>query len=109
MKVTLEGETLTITTTGPGKLQRVEVTYQIGGPEVAFTGLDGDQFHIKASRQGTSLVFTGHEHEDGRDYPVHEIWTLQDRKAGQVLVIKKDSKDPDEHETSVTEYLRAAS
>ncbi len=106
LKVKIDGDTLMMTMTGPGKVHTVEITLQIGGPEVTYTGLDGDEFHVKLTRDGHSLVFDGREHEKGRDYPVHEVWTLRNKSEGQVLVDTKDAKDPDEPAKTVTEYER---
>jgi len=104
--IKLDGDTLMVTIKGPGKVHSVDVTFQIGGPEVTYTGLDGDEFHIKATRDGTSLVFDGSEHEKGHDYTVHEVWTLQNKSEGQVLVDSKNAKDPDEPAKVAAEYER---
>lgn len=106
LNVAITGDNLTMAITGPGKVHHIEVTFQIGGPEVTYTGLDGDEFHIKLTREGNSLIFAGREHEDGHNYAVHEVWTLRDKSEGQVLVDTKDAKDPDEPRKSVTEYER---
>lgn len=104
--IKLAGDTLMVTMKGPGKVHSVDVTFQIGGPEVTYTGLDGDEFHIKAARDGNSLVFDGREHEKGSDYPVHEVWTLRNKSEGQVLVDTKNAKDPDEPAKVSAEYER---
>jgi hypothetical protein len=106
LEVKIDGDTLMITMTGPGKVHSVELTLQIGGPEVTYTGLDGDEFHIKLTRNGDGLVFEGREHEKGSDYRVHEVWTLRNKSGRQVLVDTKDAKDPDESAKRVTEYER---
>jgi hypothetical protein len=104
--IKLDGDTLTVTMKGPGKVHSANVTFEIGGPEVTYTGLDGDEFHIKATRDGNSLVFDGSEHERGSDRAVHEVWTLQNKSEGQVLLDTKNAKDPDEPAKVVAEYER---
>jgi hypothetical protein len=92
--IKLDGETLMLTMKGPGKIHSVNMTFQIGGPEVTYTGLDGDEFHIKAIRDGDSLVFDGTEHEDGSILRVHEVWTLRNEGGGKILVDTKNAKSP---------------
>jgi len=106
LRITTNRDTLTVTMTGTGKIHSVDVTYQIDGPEVTYTGLDGDEFHIKVSRGANNFVFDGHERERGSDYPVHEVWTLKNKSEGQVLIVTKDQKGSDEPAKSVTEYER---
>src|SRR5215475_5755865 len=43
----------------------MEVKYQIGGPETAYTGLDGDEFRSTVHWEGSALVFDTIEREDG--------------------------------------------
>ena len=38
---------------GPHSL---DLHYQIGGPELVYKGLDGDEFHTKATRDGTGCA-----------------------------------------------------
>ncbi len=90
--VKVDGNTLALTMTGPGKVSAVDVTFEIGGPEVTYTGLDGDQFRLKVKLEGADLVFQGTEHEDGRDLPVHETWTLKTEGNTRVLVDSKPNK-----------------
>ena len=87
--IKLDGDTLGVIMKGPGKVHIINVSFPIGGPEVTYTGLDGDEFHLRVSRDGDRLVFDGSEHEDGRDLPVHETWTLRNKGDGQVLVDSK--------------------
>ncbi len=94
--IRLDGDNLTVTMMGPGKVHNVDVSFQIGGPEVTYTGLDGDEFHIKATRDGNSLVFDGSEREESRDLAVHETWTLRNKGEGEVLVDTKNAKSPGE-------------
>jgi hypothetical protein len=94
--IRLDGDKLTVITTGPGKVRSINVTFQIGGPEVTYTGLDGDEFHVKVTRDANSLVFDGREHEESRNLPVHEIWTLLNKGERQVLLDTKNAKSPHE-------------
>ncbi len=90
--IKLDGDMLMVSMKGPGKVHSVNVTFQMGGPEVTYTGLDGDEFHVKVTRDGDSLVFDGSEHEDSRELPVHEMWSLRNKGEGQVLVDAKNAK-----------------
>lgn len=106
LNIKLEGDTLTVTMMGLGKVHQVDMTYQLGGPELTYTGLDGDEFHIKARREGDSLVFDGNEHERGSEHAVHETWTLQNKSEAQLLIDAKNAKDPDEPAQIRSEYQR---
>jgi hypothetical protein len=103
--IKLDGGTLMLTMKGPGKIHSVNMTFQIGGPEVTYTGLDGDEFHIKATRDGESLVFDGIEHEEGSELLVHEVWTLRNEGGSKVLVDTKSAKNPGKA-ARVAEYER---
>jgi len=104
--ITIDHDTLMVTMKGPGKVHGVNVTYQIGGPEVTYTGLDGDEFHIKVTRDGDSLVFDGREYEDGSNLPVHEVWTLRNKSEGQVLVETKNNAKSASKPAKISEYQR---
>lgn len=106
IKVIVEGSRLTISITGSGKVPHVDVVYEIGGPEVKYIGLDGDEFHMRAISQGADLVFEGYELEKGHTYPAHEVWTLKETDLGQLLVVRKETKERGDTETSGTEYHR---
>lgn len=56
--------------------RRLEVKYEIGGPETTYTGLDGDEFRSSVHWDGSALVFETIEHEDGRDIAQKTVWTL---------------------------------
>jgi hypothetical protein len=99
-----DANNLAVTMTGPGKLKTVDVTFQIGGPEVTYTGLDGDQFQLKVSLQGTDLLFEGREHEGGRVLPVREVWTLRTEGNNLLLIDSRSSKDTQEGATRTTIY-----
>jgi hypothetical protein len=103
--IKLDGDTLMLTMKGPGSIHSIDITFQIGGPEATYTGLDGDEFHIKVTRHGKSLVFDGREHEESRDLPLHEMWTLRNEGKGQVLVDTKNAKSTGEP-AKVSEYER---
>jgi hypothetical protein len=45
--------------------RRAVQKYTIDGEVSVSTGADGDEFHTKAIRRGSSLVFTIEEHKDG--------------------------------------------
>lgn len=61
------------------------MTYQIGGSEAVYKGLDGDEFHSRVHWNGPALVFDTVEHERGRRIPETTVWTLsEDRRSIQV-------------------------
>jgi len=103
--IKLDGHALMVTMKGPGKVPKVDVTFQLGGPEVTYTGLDGDEFHIRATREGDRLVFDGTENEMGSSLLVHEVWTLRSNSEGDVLVDTKNAKDHNQS-PRVSEYER---
>jgi hypothetical protein len=73
------------TVTNSKGTRRLEVTYQIGGPETVYKGLDGDEFHSRAHWDGSVLVFDTVEHERGRRIPEITVWTLsEDRNSIQL-------------------------
>ena len=88
LEIEQNGEKLrvkTIITNSQGTRRDLEVKYQIGGSETAYTGLDGDEFRSTVRWDGSSLVFDITEREDGKDIRQKTIWTLSvDRNALQV-------------------------
>ena len=52
--------------------RNLDLTYEIGGKELVYTGMDGDEYHSKVHWEGDSLVFTTVEHERGRLIPSEE-------------------------------------
>ena len=58
--------------------RNLELNYEIGGKELVYTGMDGDEYHSKVHWDGDALVFTTVEHERGRLIPSEETWTLLD-------------------------------
>lgn len=106
LNIHIDGDRLMVTMTGPGKVHQVQASYEISGPEVTYTGLNGDEFHIRVTHDGDSLVFEGKEQERGAEYPVHETWIFKDKSEGRVLLDTKNAKDPSEPSKAVTEYER---
>ena len=49
--------------------RRLVVTYEIGGPETVYKGLDGDEFYSRVHYDGSTLIFDTVQHEDGREIP----------------------------------------
>jgi hypothetical protein len=74
------GNTLRVNTTVVNSkgTRRLAVTYQIGGPETVYKGLDGDKFHSRLHWDGSTLVFEIVEHEAGRTIPQTTVWTLSE-------------------------------
>jgi len=79
--------------------RKLDLTYEIGGKELVYTGMDGDEYHTKVHWNGDSLVFTTVEHERGRSIPSQETWTLID--AGHSLERVKMSSGLDEESKNV--------
>jgi hypothetical protein len=91
LDIAQSGKTLrvkTTVTTSKGT-RRLEVSYQFGGPETVYKGLDGDEFHSRIHWDGSALIFDIVEHEGLRRIPETTIWTLsEDRNS---LVQKRHS------------------
>jgi hypothetical protein len=83
--------------------RKLDLTYEIGGKELVYTGIDGDEYHSKVHREGDSLVFTTVEHERGRLIPSEETWTLID--SGKSLQRVKASPDEESKRVYVLERL----
>jgi hypothetical protein len=77
----------------------LDLNYEIGGKELVYTGIDGDEYHSKVLWDGDLLVFTTVEHERGRLIPSQEIWTLID--SGNSLQRVKVSSAPGEESKNV--------
>jgi hypothetical protein len=73
--------------------QKLDLTYEIGGKELVYTGLDGDEYHSRVRWDGSALVFNITEHERTREIPSSEIWTLADsgKSLRRVKVVGSDS------------------
>ncbi len=84
----MNAATLAVKMTGSGKVATVDVSFQIGGPTVTYTGLDGDQFTLKATRKGAEIVLDGDELEDGQVLTIHEVWTTKTEGNLQTLVVR---------------------
>jgi hypothetical protein len=87
-----------IANSGHGE-RRLDLNYQIGGKELVYTGMDGDEYHSKVHWDGDLLVFTTVEHERGRLIPSQETWTLID--SGNSLQRVKVSSAPGEESKNV--------
>ena len=83
--------------------RNLDLNYEIGGRELVYTGIDGDEYHSKVRREGDSLVFTTVEHERGRLIPSEETWTLID--SGKSLQRVKASPDEESKRVYVLERL----
>jgi hypothetical protein len=93
----------TIVTDSQGT-RRLEVKYEIGGPQVSYTGLDGDQFRSSVHWDSSALVFDTIEHEDGKDLPQKTVWTLSaDRNT---LQIDRESTKSGKPMHSLSTYVR---
>ena len=80
-----------LTNPGPGA-RAIVLNYSIGGNELVYTGLDGDEFHTKAHWDGESLVFDIVEHERGREIVSKQTWKLTDdgRVLQEVRQVQRD-------------------
>ncbi len=100
MTVTLNNPTLRVhivSNNGRGERQ-LDLTYEIDGKEIVYTGMDGDEYHSKVRWAANSLVFTNVEHERGRIVPSQEIWTLLDSgKSLQRVRVTTDSAEDAKH------------
>jgi hypothetical protein len=80
----------------------LDLKYEIGGQELIYTGLDGDEFHTKVRWDGASLVFDTVEHERGRQIMSNQTWTLAN--GGAALREVKQVRDAEEPAESVAIY-----
>jgi len=98
MDVELNGSQLQIHSSmnnGRNGDRKLDLTYEIGGKEIVYTGMDGDEFHAKARWSGDELLFTVVEHERGRLIPFAETWTLIDGgKSLRRVKVWNDPKEP---------------
>ena len=65
-----------MTTLGSSAHGELHLTYEIGGKETVYIGLDHDEFHARAHWESDSLVFDIQEHERGKVNETIETWTL---------------------------------
>jgi hypothetical protein len=102
-----DGNTLRVETTVTNSkgARHLTVTYQIGGPETAYKGLDGDEFHSRVHWDGSILVFDTIEHEVGRRIAETTVWTLSDNHNS--IQLRKQSTKSGKN-SSVT-YIRQPS
>jgi hypothetical protein len=66
---------------GSARSRRAVQKYTIDGEISVSTGADGDEFHTRVIRRGSSLIFTIEEHEDGHILHSQETWSLIENKA----------------------------
>jgi hypothetical protein len=104
LNIEQNGNTLRVETTATNSkgTRRLEVNYEIGGPETVYKGLDGDEFHSRVHWDGSVLVFNTVEHERGRKIPETTVWTLSDDRS--TIQLKRQSKESGKN-SSVT-YVR---
>lgn len=70
--------TVKVTTKRSSGPRSLDLKYEIGGNELIYTGLDGDEFHTRVRWRGESLVFDTVEHQRGKQFVSKQIWTLTD-------------------------------
>ncbi len=102
MTVDLNGSSLHVhSSVSNGHEEReLDLTYEIGGKEIVYTGTDGDEFHSRAEWSGDAIVFTVVEHERGKLIPFVETWTLIDD--GKSLQRVKVGINPKQEPRTVT-------
>jgi hypothetical protein len=106
LEIGQDGQALLVKTiiTNSQGTRRLEVKYEIGGPQITYTGLDGDQFRSSVHWDGSALVFDTVEHEHGRDIPERTAWTLSaDHNA---LQVDKESTKSGKTVHSLITYVR---
>jgi hypothetical protein len=92
-----------VTQTNEGA-RALDLKYEIGGEELVYTGLDGDEFHTKVRWDGESLAFDTVEHERGKEIVSKQIWTLAE--GGKVLREVKQTKEADEQTESLAMFAK---
>ena len=85
----------------------LNVKYEVGGPAVTYTGLDGDEFRTSVRWDGEALVFTTIEREDGKEIPEKTVWTLANGR--ESIQVKRQSDKGGKITESVTAYVRDTS
>jgi hypothetical protein len=101
LEIVLNGDALrveTIVTNSKGT-RRLVLTYQIGGRETVYKGLDGDKFRSRVHWDGSILVFEATEHEGGRKIPETTVWTLSEDR--NTLQLKRHSTKKDSSATYI--------
>jgi hypothetical protein len=109
LKIQQTGGTLTVKVTSKNgeSVRTLDLNYEIGGQELIYKGLDGDEFHTKVHRDGESLVFDTIEHERGRQIVEKQIWTLAEH--GKILREVKQVQEAGGPKESVTVYEKSSS
>jgi hypothetical protein len=82
----------------------LDVTYEIGGRETTYTGLDGDEFHSSVHWDDRALVFEIVEHENGSEIPQKTVWTLSEDN--QMLQVDRRLTKSGKTTHSLTQYVR---
>jgi hypothetical protein len=82
----------------------LDVTYEIGGRETTYTGLDGDEFHSSVRWDGTTLVFDIIEREGESKIPQKTVWTLSEDN--NTLQADRRLTKSGETKHSLTQYVR---
>jgi hypothetical protein len=106
LKIQHIGRTLTvkITTQRGQDARTLDLKYKIGGQELVYIGLDGDEFHTQVRWDGESLVFDTVEHERGKEIVSKQIWTLSE--GGKVLREVKQAREAGEQSESVAVFAK---
>jgi hypothetical protein len=109
LSIQQSGSTLTVQITNRTAqgVRTLDLKYEIGGPELVYKGLDGDEFHTKVTRDGDSLVFDTVEHERGKEILSKQIWTLS--QDGRILREVRQRKGQGEAAESVVIFEKEAS
>jgi len=106
LEVEQSGNSLRVKTEviGSKETRELEVKYEIGGPKVSYTGLDGDSFSTAVHWEGRSLVFETTERESGSDIPQKVVWTLSED--GKTLHVDRSITKSGKTTNSQSTYTR---
>jgi len=106
LDVEQNGQTLHVRTTVSNAkgTRRLDVSYQIGGPETIYKGLDGDEFHTSVHWESGALVFVTVEHERGSEIPETTVWRLSEDH--DHLQVTRQSRKSGKTKDSLTSYVR---
>jgi hypothetical protein len=67
--------------------------YTVDGDVSVSKGVDGDEFYTKVVHQGSSLIFSIEEHEDGRILHSKETWSLIEKNATLERIRERPGKE----------------
>jgi hypothetical protein len=106
LEIEQKGQNLRVTTvvTDSGRARKLEVKYQIGGPQTDYKGLDGDDFRSTVHWDASRLVFDIIEHEGSSVIPQKTIWTLS--PDGKALQVDRDVTKSEKTTHSSATYFR---